>query len=99
MDNKRVKVWVPGDTTFTNLRRFAGRTLRQVGNRQVTMVDNQTNGKARIQHLETKAVEIVEEIRSMPLDDIVHFPMDALLWNELKQTFSTCDQTNENFAV
>ena len=48
---------------------------------------------------ETKAVEIVEEIRSMPLDDIVHFPMDALLWNELKQTFSTCDQTNENFAV
>jgi len=49
-----------------------------------------------------KAVEIVEEIRSCqvgPLDDIVHFPMDARLWHELKETFSTCDQTNESFAV
>ena len=60
MDNKRVKVWVPGCTTVTNLRRFAGRTLRKVGNRQVTMVDNQTNGKARIQDLETKTIEKAE---------------------------------------
>ena len=53
-------MWVPGCMTVTNLRRFAGRALRKVGKRQVIIVNDHTDGMARVQNLETKIADEAE---------------------------------------
>ena len=51
---------VPGCTTVTNLRRFAGRALRKVGKRQVIIVRDLADGMAPVQDLETNIADEAE---------------------------------------